>query len=230
MAREALLASARAVPARLLDGGFTYRYPTLEAALAHELQHRGSAARVEIRSAAQRRCIRRRPARGPARTVPMEFGASNRRCRPDGRHAQVPAKFGASNRRCRPDGRRAQSRRSSAHQGAGPAEDPPDPACRIREAQRPPACLEPLSATGGPPRRRPTPPAARRRPAASGTPKTLFADFRRRTTSPPHDMAFKLERRQALRVPGPRPRRFIWAARPTNSRRRTGPRSAWASS
>jgi len=37
MAREALLASARAVPARLLGSGFTYRYPTLDAALAREL-------------------------------------------------------------------------------------------------------------------------------------------------------------------------------------------------
>lgn len=37
MAREALLASARVVPARLLSGGFEYRYPTLDSALAHEL-------------------------------------------------------------------------------------------------------------------------------------------------------------------------------------------------
>lgn len=37
MARETLLASARAVPARLLGSGFTYRYPTLDAALHREL-------------------------------------------------------------------------------------------------------------------------------------------------------------------------------------------------
>ncbi len=37
MAREALLASARVVPARLQRGGFEYRYPTLDSALAHEL-------------------------------------------------------------------------------------------------------------------------------------------------------------------------------------------------
>ena len=37
MARETLLASARVVPARLQSGGFGYRYPTLDSALAHEL-------------------------------------------------------------------------------------------------------------------------------------------------------------------------------------------------
>ena len=37
MAREALLASARVVPARLLSSGFEYRHPTLDSALAHEL-------------------------------------------------------------------------------------------------------------------------------------------------------------------------------------------------
>ena len=37
MAREALLASARVVPARLQRGGFAYRYPTLDSALTHEL-------------------------------------------------------------------------------------------------------------------------------------------------------------------------------------------------
>ncbi|MCY3927753.1 MAG: TIGR01777 family oxidoreductase [Acidobacteria bacterium] len=37
MARETLLASARVVPARLLSGGFTYRHPTLDSALRHEL-------------------------------------------------------------------------------------------------------------------------------------------------------------------------------------------------
>lgn len=37
MAREALLASTRVVPARLQNDGFTYRYPTLDSALAHEL-------------------------------------------------------------------------------------------------------------------------------------------------------------------------------------------------
>ena len=43
MAREALLASARAVPARLLGSGFTYRYPTLDAALHRELSPLGAA-------------------------------------------------------------------------------------------------------------------------------------------------------------------------------------------
>lgn len=43
MAREALLASARAVPARLLGSGFTYRYPTLDAALHRELSPFGAA-------------------------------------------------------------------------------------------------------------------------------------------------------------------------------------------
>ncbi len=42
MAREALLASARAVPARLLGSGFTYRYPTLDAALHRELSPSGA--------------------------------------------------------------------------------------------------------------------------------------------------------------------------------------------
>ena len=42
MAREALLASARAVPARLLGSGFTYRYPTLDAALHRELSPLGA--------------------------------------------------------------------------------------------------------------------------------------------------------------------------------------------
>ena len=37
MARETLLASARVVPARLLAGGFAYRYPTLDSALRREL-------------------------------------------------------------------------------------------------------------------------------------------------------------------------------------------------
>lgn len=37
MAPETLLASARVVPARLLSEGFTYRYPTLDSALRHEL-------------------------------------------------------------------------------------------------------------------------------------------------------------------------------------------------
>lgn len=37
MARETLLASARVVPARLLSEGFTYRHPTLDSALRHEL-------------------------------------------------------------------------------------------------------------------------------------------------------------------------------------------------
>ncbi|MCY3971746.1 MAG: TIGR01777 family oxidoreductase [Acidobacteria bacterium] len=37
MARETLLASARVVPARLVSEGFTYRYPTLDSALRHEL-------------------------------------------------------------------------------------------------------------------------------------------------------------------------------------------------
>ena len=43
MAREALLASARVVPARLLSGGFAYRHPTLDSALAHELSPFGNA-------------------------------------------------------------------------------------------------------------------------------------------------------------------------------------------
>jgi len=38
MADEALLASGRAVPARLLADGFVFRYPTLEAALRHALE------------------------------------------------------------------------------------------------------------------------------------------------------------------------------------------------
>ena len=37
MAREALLASARVIPGRLLNSGFEYRYPTLDSALRHEL-------------------------------------------------------------------------------------------------------------------------------------------------------------------------------------------------
>ncbi len=43
MAREALLASARVLPARLQGSGFAYRYPTLDSALRHELAPPGPA-------------------------------------------------------------------------------------------------------------------------------------------------------------------------------------------
>jgi NAD dependent epimerase/dehydratase family enzyme len=38
MADEALLASQRVLPARLLDHGFSFVYPTLDAALARALE------------------------------------------------------------------------------------------------------------------------------------------------------------------------------------------------
>jgi hypothetical protein len=37
MARETLLASTRAIPQRLLDAGFRFETPTIDAALRHEL-------------------------------------------------------------------------------------------------------------------------------------------------------------------------------------------------
>src|SRR5439155_15384519 len=37
MAEEALLGGQRVLPARLLDAGFSFRYPELESALAHVL-------------------------------------------------------------------------------------------------------------------------------------------------------------------------------------------------
>ena len=43
MAREALLASARVLPAHLQESGFAYRYPTLDSALRHELAPPGRA-------------------------------------------------------------------------------------------------------------------------------------------------------------------------------------------
>jgi uncharacterized protein (TIGR01777 family) len=42
MGEEVLLSGQRALPARLLDAGFTFRYPELDAALAHALEKRGS--------------------------------------------------------------------------------------------------------------------------------------------------------------------------------------------